>query len=219
MKSIRKAFTIVEILVVIFIILLLGALLSFVIWPAAKQSAYQRTCASNMKQIVTAVQLYTADNDGMAASWTSRQMASYLKIKIPQLYCPKATLGISGKKVTSYSDLVGDAVASYNTPKLRAMPRLLPNGQYAPWFDVEHDAILKCTMHGSAGYQTPSDSRVVMLDETNLRGKQQSVYLDGHVAQAYTMPCWELPFHVNSTTYEQHPELIQMCDGTLEDKK
>src|SRR5437016_3594702 len=59
----RQAFTLVELLVVIGII----ALLISILLPAlskAKESANRTVCASNLKQLATALLLYTGDNRG-----------------------------------------------------------------------------------------------------------------------------------------------------------
>lgn len=59
----RKAFTLVELLVVIAVIAVLAALLLPAI-NRAKESANRSKCAANLKQLGAAVHLYAADHDG-----------------------------------------------------------------------------------------------------------------------------------------------------------
>lgn len=59
----RPAFTLVELLVVIAIIALLSAILLPVFWTV-RGRARQTSCASNLRQIGTAVQMYMQDYDG-----------------------------------------------------------------------------------------------------------------------------------------------------------
>lgn len=60
----RRAFTLVEILVVLGILTLLAAII-FPVFNAVRRRSYQVTCASNLKQLGLAVALYTQDNDGL----------------------------------------------------------------------------------------------------------------------------------------------------------
>ena len=57
----KKHFTLIELLVVIAIIAILAAIL-FPVFAQAREKARQASCLSNMKQIATAIQLYTDDN-------------------------------------------------------------------------------------------------------------------------------------------------------------
>lgn len=68
MKRNRKAFTLVEILVVLAIIALLAAILLPVL-NTARESSKQGYCAANLKQIYTAVKLYYDDNKAYPGSF------------------------------------------------------------------------------------------------------------------------------------------------------
>jgi prepilin-type N-terminal cleavage/methylation domain-containing protein len=58
----KKGFTLIELLVVVAIIAILAAIL-FPVFAQAKEAAKKTGCASNMKQIGTAVAIYQADYD------------------------------------------------------------------------------------------------------------------------------------------------------------
>ncbi|MBQ0106006.1 MAG: prepilin-type N-terminal cleavage/methylation domain-containing protein, partial [Armatimonadetes bacterium] len=61
MFRIKKGFTLIELLVVIAIIAILAAIL-FPVFAQAREKARQTGCLSNMKNIGTAIMLYTDDN-------------------------------------------------------------------------------------------------------------------------------------------------------------
>ena len=61
-NSRTQGFTLIELLVVIAIIAILAAIL-FPVFAQAREKARQTACLSNMKQIGTAIYMYTQDYD------------------------------------------------------------------------------------------------------------------------------------------------------------
>ena len=59
----KRAFTLIELLIVIAIISILSAIL-FPVFGKARSSARRTGCLSNVKQIGTAIGMYTSDYDG-----------------------------------------------------------------------------------------------------------------------------------------------------------
>lgn len=107
----RGAFTLLELLVVIAIIALLAAIL-FPAFAAARGKARQTACLSNLKQIGTALIMYSQDYDGMAPY--SRDASDAF---IPQIW-----------------DFAGTACKSRieSMPMLHAVPAALANAQANP---------------------------------------------------------------------------------------
>lgn len=63
-SSRHRAFTLVEMLIVLGIIAVLTAI-AFPVFNSVRRRSYQTTCASNLKQLGLAVNLYTQDYDGL----------------------------------------------------------------------------------------------------------------------------------------------------------
>jgi prepilin-type N-terminal cleavage/methylation domain-containing protein/prepilin-type processing-associated H-X9-DG protein len=68
----RTGFTLIELLVVIAIIAILAALL-FPVFAQAREKARQTSCLSNLKQLGTAMLMYTQDHDGLFPPAVGRQ--------------------------------------------------------------------------------------------------------------------------------------------------
>ena len=82
----RRAFTLIEILVVIAIIGLLAALL-FPAFARARENARRTSCISNLKQIFLAHSLYKEDYDGVFAPCAYRN-AQGAQVEWPELFFP-----------------------------------------------------------------------------------------------------------------------------------
>ena len=92
----RRAFTLIEVLVCIAIVLVIAAVL-FPVVVKAKDAAYQTKSIGNMRQVQMAIELYAQENNG-AASGTMEEMGlppwpneKYLGSAVKDLYPPKRT--------------------------------------------------------------------------------------------------------------------------------
>ena len=89
----RRAFTLIELLVVIAIIAVLAAIL-FPVFAKAREKARQSACSAHLRQVNTAIALYTSDYDETipyAASWGAplRAWDEYLaSYGATNLHCP-----------------------------------------------------------------------------------------------------------------------------------
>ena len=75
LRRTRSAFTLIELLVVIAIIAILAAIL-FPVFAQAREKARQTSCLSNMKQIMTAVKMYSQDTDEIGPDYFRRTNAA-----------------------------------------------------------------------------------------------------------------------------------------------
>ena len=95
----RKAFTLVELLVVVAIIAILAAIL-FPTFSRAREKARQTSCLSNTKQLALASVMYSSDYDGMYVNnWLNNGVSGFSWLEMIQPYvknwalmnCPSMT--------------------------------------------------------------------------------------------------------------------------------
>jgi prepilin-type N-terminal cleavage/methylation domain-containing protein/prepilin-type processing-associated H-X9-DG protein len=97
----KRGFTLIELLVVIAIIAILASIL-FPVFAKAREKARQTTCLSQVRQIATAIQMYTQDNSGRypPAIWTTG-VGTYLGGATKMFFCPSDAVNDS-QQVCSY---------------------------------------------------------------------------------------------------------------------
>ena len=122
----KRGFTLIELLVVIAIIAILAAIL-FPVFAKAREAARSTQCKSNVKQITTAMMMYSQDNDellgrgccGGGAGTGSRDWKEYLApyIKNTQLYkCPSSSRRNDVTNYGLYSGVTNRPLAALRAP-------------------------------------------------------------------------------------------------------
>jgi prepilin-type N-terminal cleavage/methylation domain-containing protein/prepilin-type processing-associated H-X9-DG protein len=125
LAGVRAAFTLVEMLVVIVILVILAGLL-FVVYSAAKERSRRGVCASNLHQIGVAGSMYAEDHDGLFPPYTNGYgsgrgatpdpkplfdaMAAYLARDSRAWFCPSDPL--AGQHTPNQMYLPGKDVGS-----------------------------------------------------------------------------------------------------------
>jgi prepilin-type N-terminal cleavage/methylation domain-containing protein/prepilin-type processing-associated H-X9-DG protein len=110
----QKAFTLIELLVVIAIIAIIAAIL-FPVFAQAREKARQTTCVSNLRQLGTALMMYSQDYDeslmlAQTGSYRWPQLlASYVKMRA-FVFCPTANYSLPVSGTLTYQDTIRDPV-------------------------------------------------------------------------------------------------------------
>lgn len=134
MRQTRNAFTLIELVIVLAIILVLAGLL-FPVFSSARASAYRATCLSNFKQAQMAFFVYGSDYDDrtvvvnhrLGMPGDSRNDRTWVQLILPYLRsfalfrCPSDYGRRPGTEATFDADLVpGDTDARYYTASMRS---------------------------------------------------------------------------------------------------
>lgn len=152
-----QGFTLIEVMVVVIIVLLLVAILIPVIGKV-KEQARQSTCLSNQRQIVSAILIYTQDNDETLPS--ADQVWGQVHLGRQVLSCPTKgdglndyvySLKVSGEKLSTFPQ-TGDIAVTADGVHNPIASEPLPNIGYQD-ADAEkrHDGqLIACYLDGHA---------------------------------------------------------------------
>jgi prepilin-type N-terminal cleavage/methylation domain-containing protein/prepilin-type processing-associated H-X9-DG protein len=186
----RRGFTLIELLVVIAIIAILAAIL-FPVFARAREKARQSSCASNIKQICLAVNMYVQDYDetlpmaiaGMPPTifTISETLDPYIKNR--QIWdCPSkqqsVDLSAIGKPNVSYSVDVGTEVPSGSSSgRLFGVPAAGTFSCSLAQIDAPSSTAIVCDATGAVDAAFTS---TIVEDDRHNDGCNYG-YADGHV--------------------------------------
>lgn len=184
----RRAFTLIELLVVVAIIAVLAAFL-FPVFASAREKSRQASCASNLRQLATAMTMYAQDNDETYA-WTDHyagvisptygnywQAMIYPYVKSAQVYlCPTA-----GQSVVGYDPLADQRV--YDTATYSINVLAFPDDFGTPASVIPQPSKLIMLGDSDAGAIGPPHYlfRFYMYYTNRHSGGCNLAFVDGHV--------------------------------------
>ena len=163
----QRAFTLIEILIVIAILLLLAALI-FPVMVRSKEAAKAAACTSNLRQAYIAWSLYTDAHDGYPPGQIEQFIDDNSKLAI--MKCPSDTYLPGSNRIAS--DRIGEKISYFYS-----------GSPHAFWADLEkadaNHGVLVCVTHGEA----VGDAAIVNpLNDTT--GLVLRLRMDGSVTRA-----------------------------------
>lgn len=190
----KQGFTLIELLVVIAIIAILAALL-FPVFSSAKNAARRINCASNLKQLGTAVHLYWENHQGVMmpgavpinnwADWTAWMTLTHPYVKNMGVYkCPSWKHAWTGthNQATKCSYAYYAYLAYYSTPEgLRPRPHnnLIQPSRIVMLADSPDVTLSWGPTYGY--YQTWQKGDPAYPDTVRHGGLASVCFVDGHV--------------------------------------
>jgi prepilin-type N-terminal cleavage/methylation domain-containing protein len=198
-KQSARAFTLVEIMVVLAIIFLFSAILFLVAGPGIARAKTQPSCSSNLRQQAVIYNLYATDNDDLSPS--SLQYLYTAKVDRNILVCPLSKL--------AYRNMV-DVYNGYQLPGFKVKRSSLPDGFALQSFDPQKDVLVRCLDHGFDGFSR-QDSVGLKIDQ-HTKGKVLGVRMNGQITKVAPLSCWEF-IYWEDPQIEANPTMWAGCDG------
>jgi prepilin-type processing-associated H-X9-DG protein len=196
-RGLAKAFTLVELLVILAIISLLAAI-TFPVFSSAKAAAHRTVCLSNIRQIGMAVSMYTDDYDSLfmlanqnpAVESNSRNDRTWVQQALPYtksfsiFHCPRDFSEKPRAESTFDQDLVpGDTDSRYYTASMRTNYGL--NYQYLSPLIWSRDRWVP-SPRPFGQVKNPADT-MMLIDSVWTRTADGTAYGGGHYL--VTPPC------------------------------
>jgi len=122
-RRVRGGFTLIELLVVIAIIAILAAIL-FPVFAKAREKARQTSCLSNLKQIGSAMMMYTQDYDESLFPYRNNPPAASPALNP---FASDPNVGSSAKRPIFYNQLLETYIKNYDVWKCPSNPSAFVN--------------------------------------------------------------------------------------------
>jgi type II secretory pathway pseudopilin PulG len=195
---VKRAFTLVEALVAISIVVILIGLIFIIVGPGMARAKTTPNCTSNLKQIGLAYNLYLSENDGGLPIGQSLLRDPARKDLAALVNCPLTK--------TRYWDNVEEFLAGD-----KIFTRTFPDGSPIPSFDAERDVLYRCLDHAYDGYSRIFPPGQGRMETPETRGKVLGVRLSGSVTKVAPMSCWEFRLRYPDAA-SNLPYLWEHCD-------
>ena len=218
----RRAFTLIELLVVIAIIAILAAIL-FPVFAQAREAARKASCQSNLKQIATAVMMYSQDYDELTPFTAPDYNAFGVKPEIPgSPGCRTCRWLLWGHIIQPYAKNTGIMTCPssnyrYPTPQnCGACP-----GTNPPWYHPfgGYGGNPWGFSRTLAEFEKPADTIMVLDDGGPARTTPEGFFVNG---SHYYLAWWGNDFGNNATTVNpRHSEVANVAffDGHVKAMK
>ncbi len=169
-------------------------------------------CISHLKQLTCAISLYAENYDDNLPPVLDERIDRYSKENVSDLKCPAAPQNALGHSAFRKAGYIYE-YESFLVLRSLITSKDLGQGRFAPLYDQDNDALLKCGFHFDGGY-APSGALRVQSEQT-IAHKSLTAYRDTSVRYSPQVPCWQIP----TLPVALREAAIAHCDGKIIAKK